>query len=69
MTKRRRTKGQTMRYKTLHRKLKIEQHEPHQKLGSSYAQKGYNLSGSEKTYSLSQHWSTYLCVETSSHKD
>ena len=23
------TKGQTMMYKTLHRKLKIEQHEPH----------------------------------------
>jgi len=29
MTKRKRTKGQTMIYKTLHRKLKIEQHEPH----------------------------------------
>jgi hypothetical protein len=26
--KRKRTKGQTMFYKTLHRKLKIEQHEP-----------------------------------------
>ena len=30
MTKR---KGQTMIYKTLHRKHKIEQHEPHEKLG------------------------------------
>jgi hypothetical protein len=28
MTKRIETKGQTMVYKTLHRKLKIEQHEP-----------------------------------------
>jgi len=28
MTKRKRTKGQTMIYKTLHRKLKIDQHEP-----------------------------------------
>jgi len=28
MTKRKRTKGQTTIYKTLHRKLKIEQHEP-----------------------------------------
>jgi len=27
------TKGQTAIYKTLHRKLKIEQHEPHKKLG------------------------------------
>ena len=26
-----RKKGQTMTYKTLHRKLKIEQHEPHKK--------------------------------------
>jgi hypothetical protein len=29
MTKRRRTTGQTMIYKTLHRKLKIEQHKIH----------------------------------------
>jgi len=29
MGKRKRTKGQTMIYKTLDRKLKIEQHEPH----------------------------------------
>jgi len=29
MAKRKRTKGQTTIYKTLHRKLKIEQHEPH----------------------------------------
>jgi len=29
MAKRDRTQGQTMIYKTLHRKLKIEQHEPH----------------------------------------
>jgi hypothetical protein len=28
MAKRKRTKGQTTIYKTLHRKLKIEQHEP-----------------------------------------
>ena len=27
------TKGQTIIYKTLHRKLKIDQHEPHEKLG------------------------------------
>jgi hypothetical protein len=31
MTKRKRTKQQTTIYKTLHRKLKIEQHEPHLK--------------------------------------
>jgi len=29
MTIIKRTKGQTTIYKTLHRKLKIEQHEPH----------------------------------------
>ena len=29
MVKRKRTKGQTMIYKTLHRKLQIEQHESH----------------------------------------
>jgi len=29
MIKRQMTKGQTMIYKTLHKKLKIEQHEPH----------------------------------------
>jgi len=33
MVKRKRTKGQTIIYKTLHRKLKIEQHEPHETLG------------------------------------
>ena len=30
MAKRKRTTGQTMIYKTLHRKLKIEQHENHE---------------------------------------
>jgi hypothetical protein len=29
MANRKSTKGQTMIYKTLHRKLKVEQHEPH----------------------------------------
>jgi len=29
MNKRKRTKVQAMIYKTLHRKLKVEQHEPH----------------------------------------
>ena len=29
LTKRKTTKGQTMIYKALNRKLKIEQHEPH----------------------------------------
>jgi len=29
MAKRKRTKGQTTIYKTYHRNLKIEQHEPH----------------------------------------
>jgi len=33
MAKRKRTKGQTMIYKTIHRKLKIEQLEPHLKPG------------------------------------
>jgi hypothetical protein len=33
MSKRKWTKGQTMIYKTLHRKLKIEQREPAQKRG------------------------------------
>ena len=33
MTKRKRTNGQTVIYKTLHRKLNIEQHEPCQKNG------------------------------------
>jgi hypothetical protein len=31
MAKRKRTKEQTMIYKILHRKLKIEEHEPHYK--------------------------------------
>jgi hypothetical protein len=34
-TKRIRTKGQTMIYKTLHRKLKTKQHDPHYKLGEN----------------------------------
>jgi hypothetical protein len=33
MVKRNGTKGQTMIYKTLYRKLKIEEHEPHKKRG------------------------------------
>jgi len=33
MSKRKRTKGQATMYKCLHRKLKIEQHEPHKKPG------------------------------------
>jgi hypothetical protein len=33
MVQRKRTKGQTMIYKTLHRKLKMEQREPHYKPG------------------------------------
>jgi len=33
MAKRKRTKGQSTIYKTLHIKLKIEQHEPHRKPG------------------------------------
>jgi len=37
MTKTKRTKGQTTIYKTLHRKLKIEQHEPHKKPGVNSA--------------------------------
>jgi len=35
MTKRKRRKGQTMMYKTPHRKPKTDQHERHQKGGSS----------------------------------
>jgi hypothetical protein len=35
MAKRKQTKGQTMTYKILHRKLKIEQHEFHQKTGAT----------------------------------
>jgi hypothetical protein len=31
MAKRKQTKKQTMLYKTIHRKLQIEQHEPHRK--------------------------------------
>jgi len=31
MAKRKKTKGQAMIYKTLHRQLKFEQHEAHQK--------------------------------------
>jgi hypothetical protein len=33
MAKRNKTKGQTIIYKTLHRKLMIEQRESHKKLG------------------------------------
>jgi hypothetical protein len=33
LPKRKRKKGRTMIYKTLHRKLKIEQHEPYKKPG------------------------------------
>jgi hypothetical protein len=33
MAERKKTKGQTTIYKTLHRKINIEQHEPHQKSG------------------------------------
>jgi hypothetical protein len=33
MGKRKRTREQTMIYKRMHRKLKIEQHEPHLKHG------------------------------------
>jgi len=33
MGKRKGTKGQTMIYKTLHRKVKIEQYELHKKIG------------------------------------
>jgi hypothetical protein len=36
MAKRKRTKGQTTSYKTLHRKLKIERHEPHKKAGVNF---------------------------------
>jgi hypothetical protein len=39
-------KGQTMIYKTLHKKLKIEQHKPHLKLGVNsghYIYFGYTL--------------------------
>ena len=40
--KKKRTKGQTMIYKTLHRKLNIQQHEPYWKPGvSSGASEGY----------------------------
>ena len=35
MAKRKQTKGQTMTYKILHRKLKIEQHEFHKKSGAT----------------------------------
>jgi len=35
MTKRKKKKGQTTIYKILHRKLKIEQHKPHQKPGEN----------------------------------
>ena len=42
MAKRKRTKGQTMIYKTLHRKPTTEQHEPNYKPGlNSGAPEGY----------------------------
>ena len=42
MDKRKRAKEQTMIYKALHRKLKIKQHEPHEKPGvNAGAVKGY----------------------------
>jgi len=37
MTKRKKTKGQTTIYKTLHSKLTSEKHEPHQKEGEGRA--------------------------------
>ena len=37
MAKIKSTKGQTMIYPTLHRKLKIEQHKPHYKMGWIHA--------------------------------
>ena len=44
MTKAKRTKEQTMIYKTPHRKLKIEGHEPHQKPEvNSGASEGFEL--------------------------
>ena len=44
--KRKRTKKQTTIYKTSHRKLKIEQHEPHQNLQvNSGAPNGLNVIG------------------------
>ena len=44
MTKRKRTKGQTTIYKTLHRKLKMEQHEPTKNRGlTSVLSKGKQL--------------------------
>jgi hypothetical protein len=36
MAKRKRTKGQTTIYKTLHRKQKMEQHEPHKQPGINF---------------------------------
>ena len=41
MTKRKRTKGKTMIYKTLHRKLNIEQHKPHSKRGGELRCSGW----------------------------
>ena len=36
MAKRKQTKGQTVIYKTLHREVQIEQHEPHKNRGWNY---------------------------------
>jgi hypothetical protein len=43
MAKRKRTKEQTMIYKTLHRKLKIDQHKPLLKNGRELTCSGRNL--------------------------
>jgi len=40
--KSRKEKGQTTIYKTLHRKLKIDQHEPHWKRGVPYLLTSWN---------------------------
>jgi len=41
MIKRKKTKGQTMIYKTLHRKIKIKQHEQHyMKIGGEFGCSG-----------------------------
>jgi uncharacterized protein YegL len=48
MSKRKRTKGQTMIYKTLHRKSKINQHESHQKPGACHLFKWISSSIAKK---------------------
>ena len=49
MTKRKETKGQTMIYKTLHRKLKIEQHEP-SPLDNWFSGSNANINKLQKTF-------------------